>query len=256
MTGRIDDIRAGNALVPEVIDGPFESVLTPEQTALFNDTIAFINRTISAKALEAALVIGDYILTNYFNDDPELAFSKESEKPISFSILCEHPALNVSRFKLANMVKVAAQERFFRSMDFTGSKLSYSHRLVLTRLPNDENKIDLARQCVAGNLTTRQFEYRVKKIAMALDSEDSGIPKPGPPEKAFNALLTSLDRITGQVASLNFASLIEFFEQLSPEIEELLQNKVMTLIDAMDAAGIKCEGLLRKFQSRKPEEKF
>jgi hypothetical protein len=253
MTDRTDDLQASNALIPEVIDGPFESVLTPEQTALFNDTIDFINRTISDKALEAALLIGDYILTNYFNDDLELAFSKESVKPISFSILCEHPALNVSRFKLVNMVKVAAQERFFRSMDFTGGKLSYSHRLELTRLPNDENKIDLARQCVFENLTTRQFGYRVKKIAMELDSEESDIPKSDPPEKAFNALITSLDRITGQVASLNFASLIEFFEQLSPETEALLQNKVMALIDTMDAAGIKCEGLLRKFQSRNPE---
>ncbi len=256
MTDRIDDIRESRTLIPEVIDEPFESVLTPEETALFNDTISFINRMVSAKALETALLIGNYILTNYFNDDLELAFSKDPVKPVSFNILCEHPALNVSRFKLANMVKVAAQERFFRSMDFNGSKLSYTHRLELTRLPNAENKIDLARQCVAENLTTRQFGYRVKKIAMELDSEESGIPKSDPPEKAFNALLISLDRLTGHAASLNFESLADNIEQMLPHTKELLRNKIMTLIDTMDVAEVKCEGFLQMLQPQIPEEKF
>jgi hypothetical protein len=69
MTDRTYDLPPGKVPMPEVIDESFEPALPPETAALINDTISFINRTVSAKALEAALLIGDYILSNYFDDD-------------------------------------------------------------------------------------------------------------------------------------------------------------------------------------------
>ena len=107
MTDRTVDIPAGvRVQKPEVVEDVPESILSPEETTRINETVSLINRTISAKALEAALIIGGHILTRYFNDDIEAAISKDSNKPMSFNILCEHPELNVSRFKLANMVRV------------------------------------------------------------------------------------------------------------------------------------------------------
>jgi hypothetical protein len=67
----------GTAIIPEVVEDPIEPVLSVDDNVLITTTIAFINRTISAKALETGLLIGDYILTNYFNDDIEAAFSKK-----------------------------------------------------------------------------------------------------------------------------------------------------------------------------------
>jgi hypothetical protein len=256
MTDRIDDIRESRTLIPEVIDEPFKSVLTPEEAALFNDTISFINRTVSAKALETALLIGNYILINYFNDDLELAFSKDPVKPVSFNILCEHPELSISRYKLINMVKVAAQERFFRSMDFNSGSLGYTHHMKLTRLPNDENKIDMVRECIAENLTTRQLGYRVKMKAIELEPAEDSSPDPASAEKTFNTLVTSLDRLTGQAASLNFESFAGYIEQMDPHTGEFLRNKIMTLVDTMDDAETKCEGFLQKLQPQISEEKY
>jgi hypothetical protein len=156
----------GTAIIPEVVEDPIEPVLSADDNVLITTTIAFINRTVSAKALETALLIGDYILTNYFNDDIETALSRDSNKPLSFTMLCDHPDLRVSRQQLVDMVKVAAQERFFRSIDFNCGDLQYTHRLKLTRLPNDPIKIDMLRECIDENLTTRQLGYRVRMQAM------------------------------------------------------------------------------------------
>lgn len=86
----------GMPIIPEVAEDSSESTLLPEDAALIDETISFINRTISAKALEAALLIGNYVLGNFFDDDPDAAFSQNPYKPISFNRLCEDPELNVS----------------------------------------------------------------------------------------------------------------------------------------------------------------
>jgi hypothetical protein len=87
--------------IPGVVDEMPDPALLPENAALIDKTIFFINRTISGKALETAIVIGDQILVKYFNDDIDAAFSKDSAKPVSFTMLCDHPDLRVSCQRMA-----------------------------------------------------------------------------------------------------------------------------------------------------------
>jgi len=157
-------------------DGDVAPAPAVQDRFLIDDTIAFIHRTVSEKALEAALLIGDYILTRYFNNDMEAAFSRDPHKSTSFNLLCDHPDLRISRYKLVNMVKVAAQERFLRLLDDDFTGLHYSHRLKLTALPNNEIKIDMAKKCVDENLTTRQLGYRIRRrvAEMAPAREEPG----------------------------------------------------------------------------------
>jgi hypothetical protein len=256
MTDRFDDLPSGKIPMPEVIDETYDSILTPEETAFFNDTIFFINATVSAKALEAALLIGNFILTNYFNDDPDLAFSKDSNKPISFNILCEHPELPVSRRKLIAMVKVAAQERYLQTINFNYSKLHYSHLERLALLPNDSLKIEIARECISENLNSRQLGYRIRKHIMEAAPPDNDVTAPDTEQKTVENLFSVLDQLTGKVASLSFDTLLQSFEHLSVETKESLQHKLMTLIDTMDAAETDCENVLRNLQSPAPENRY
>jgi hypothetical protein len=55
----------------------------------------------------------------------------------SFNALCNHPDLRISRYKLVDMLKLAAYERFLRLLDDDFTGLHYSHRLKLTALPNE-----------------------------------------------------------------------------------------------------------------------
>lgn len=254
MTDRTGDISTGGkVLMPEVVEEFPESILSPEETVLINETVSLINRTISAKALEAAVIIGDHILTRYFNDDIEAAISKDSNKPVSFSILCEHPELNVSRSKLGNMVKVAAQERFLGPINTSPEKFSYSHRLKLTRLPNDENKIEMVRECIGSDMTVRQLEYRVQLKTMALEAREDEAPEPDLAEKTFNALVASIDRLSAQADLLIFEPFTEYIGQMHPDTGEWLKNKIAALVDTLDAAETRCEVFLRKTDPRLQE---
>ena len=70
---------SGHVIIPEVVDEIAEPVMTSEDAALIDETIIFINRTVSGKSLETALLIGNYLLMNFFNNDIDAAFSKDSQ---------------------------------------------------------------------------------------------------------------------------------------------------------------------------------
>jgi len=72
-----DTPEGGEMIIDETSDEYFEPILSSEDKDLINETIAYLDRTVSAKALEASLLIGGYILTNYFNGDIGASFSKD-----------------------------------------------------------------------------------------------------------------------------------------------------------------------------------
>jgi hypothetical protein len=74
MSDRISDIsEGGTAIIPKVPENPLEPTMTEKDYTKINRTIFHgPNRTVSAKAFATALLIGDHILTNYFDDDIEL----------------------------------------------------------------------------------------------------------------------------------------------------------------------------------------
>lgn len=154
------------------------------------------------------------------------------------------------------MVKVAAQERYLQTINFDYSKLHYSHLEKLALLPNDSLKIEIARECIAENLNTRQLSYRIRNQIIESEPADSDVTETDPKEETVEDLFFFLDQLTGKVASLNFDTLLQSFEHLSLETNESLQNKLMTLIDTMDAAETDCENVLRKLQTPAPEDRY
>ena len=228
-----------------------EPLLTPEDNALITATVSLISRTISAKALEAALLVGDYILTHFFDGDIESAFSKDPDKPVSFTALCQHPDLRLSRTKLVNMLKVAAQQRFLGEGEVDFAALHYSHLEKLTQLPNDEIKLDLVQKCVDDDLTTRQLGYhiRMRKIEMQETESGEGEPeKPGPLEIIEMSVAPALEQLAGQVNALNLEAAYGIVAYLHPETRGLLQNRLMTLIDALNGAETNCADLLSQLE--------
>lgn len=232
-------------VVPEMVEDAPVAPMTPENAALIEEAIAYIYGTISAKALETAILIGDYILTRFFNDDMEAAFSKNSDKPVSFNMLCGHPDLCVSRDKLINMVKVAAQERFFRSIGFDSTGLPYSHQLRLTRLPNGETKTALARTCIAENWTIQELASRIRTIVLETGTGD-GLPATNPYEKAATDLISAMEQLTRKAGSLNMASKTDNLTAISIETRGLLKTRVIALTDSLGNLQTECEMLLKR----------
>ncbi|MFZ2632465.1 MAG: hypothetical protein WA081_23705 [Desulfosalsimonadaceae bacterium] len=233
-------------IIPEVVEEPTVTVLSAEDAAQVDEAVRYINCILAGKALETSILIGDYVLTHFFHDDMDTAFSKDPDKPVSFSMLCNHPDLCISRDKLINMVKVAAQERFFQSIAFNCGSLNYSHRLKLTRLPNGNVKIELATAAIAENLTVEKLASRVKALIMETAPADDNLPAPNPYEKAATDLLPVIDQLTRKASSLKIASKTENLASVSAETRSLLKNKLIALSDSLNDTQTECETLLKR----------
>lgn len=189
----------------------------------------------------------------------------EAGHAASFKALCHHLDLRISRYKLVDMVKVAAQERFLRLLDDDFTGLHYSHRLKLTALPNNEIKIDMAKECVDENLTTRQLGYRIRRrvAEMAPAREEPGAegegetPTPGrepdPAAEVVNAFIAALDQLTRQAAALNPEPLEPHLDNLPPEIRGSLEYRLTTVSDALEATRMMCQHLLHRLRPGDPE---
>jgi len=79
---------------------------------LIEKSVEFINEKANETLYKGSLVIGEYVLKHFFNDDISLASSKNPRKPKSYRALCNHEALSVPYSTLTIMVRVAAQEKF------------------------------------------------------------------------------------------------------------------------------------------------
>ena len=232
-------------------------VLSPEDMAAITEAVAFINRTISEKALETALLIGNYVLSRFFNDDPEAAFSRNPHKPVSFGMICDHPDLRLRKSHLNEMVRVAAQEKFFMECAVDVSPLNYSHRVKLIGLANDEAKVDMARQCVTEHLTVPQLAYRVRRRKLEMQTDQGEMTEVGDGERAaaVNAaidLAARLDKLIGQVTTADVEWFTPFVGQLPEAAANMVQTRLTTLIDAFNDAETRCHMLLEHL--RPPSE--
>ena len=82
---------------------------------LVEDSVNFINMKVAESVFKGSLEIGEYLLVNFFGNDIQLAASQNPLKATSYNALRRRPDLGVSRSTLSRMVRIAAQERFFKS---------------------------------------------------------------------------------------------------------------------------------------------
>ena len=132
-------------------------------------SVKFINDKIAETVLKGSIEIGEYVLKSFFNDDLELASSQDPFKSASYNALCSHPDLTVSRTTLARMVRVAAQERFFIANNIDVDKLSYTHRIELIKLENDDKKLELVQTCIESSLSSRKLISLINEARRALE---------------------------------------------------------------------------------------
>ena len=91
-------------------------------------SVEFINEKANETLYKGSIEIGEYLLKHFFNDDIALASSRNPRKPKSYKALCEHKELAVPYSTLTIMVRVAAQERFFKTHQIQTDQLSYTHK--------------------------------------------------------------------------------------------------------------------------------
>jgi hypothetical protein len=134
--------------------------------SFIDEAIEFINETAKKTLYVGYEEIGNYILKNFFNDDIELASSKNPRKQVSFNQLCKRKELAVHPSRLALMVRVAVQEKFLLAHNIDTKSLTYTQKSSLVKLQNNEQKIEFINKHLEQEklVTTRGLDKDIKQI--------------------------------------------------------------------------------------------
>jgi len=132
--------------------------------AEIDEAVLFINERFAAHVYHGYLEIGKYVLEKFFNNDIQLAGSRSAKKPVSYYALCRRPDLAVSRAALMDMVKTGAQSGFLVAGGIAEERIKYSLLILLTRLENNQEKLDLAQACIDEGLLYEELKQRIHEI--------------------------------------------------------------------------------------------
>lgn len=246
------------ALVPaptqELVPAASAGVLPGEaevDEATVNAAVAELNRLYSAKGLETARVMGEYVLQTFFDGKPE-NFHEKGKKHVSFRKLADREDLLPSYSSLWNACSVVEQLRLLPP-DLV-NQLPLSHHKLLLPVRDPEAKAELARKAVEAHLGKREFEEEVKRLREKENEEREATGKRQagrPPLPAFVKGLTKLRSAVALATSAPVeaddfstysptdaeALLVELDEQLSAlsELKERVQQGIRAWRKQMEA---------------------
>jgi hypothetical protein len=140
---------------------------------LVRQAVLDINAIHSAKGLETARAMGEYVLSKFFGGDLDYA-QKSHTKHLSFAALADHSELNVGKSTLWYAVAMLGQLRQLPK-DIAGA-LPFSHHKLLLSVKDPEQKLELAKEAVATGISKRKLEDRVRGVR---GERWTGAGKPG-----------------------------------------------------------------------------
>ena len=192
---------------------------------LVKEAVHFINEKANETLYKGSEEIGAYLLEKFFNNDIEYATSRNPYKSASYTALCKSEDLAVYPATLSVMVRVAAQEVFFKEKGFDTLGLSYTHKAELVKLPNVEAKLNLAREVLQGSYTTRLLSDEVKKVRKEMGQEDRRSPL------LIERFIENPRRLFDHPARNEFISDPANLKRMRPETRQRLLEKTVTMIE-------------------------
>jgi hypothetical protein len=195
--------------------------------------IATILRNTIARGLHD---VGDYLLKNFYDDDPALYHSTSPAKHASLSRLvaqCGKQDLPVNKTFLSNAIRLAVMTR--ELPESTSLKqLPPSHQIELLRLERAPEKLaTIAERAVEKKLTVQSLRAEVLKAVEKMPKSNRG-RKPVPP--ALRAV-HKVTKLLGKDGSQNLAFLKADLSELTGEQR-----------DELRAAVVRAGALLEKLQ--------
>ena len=127
--------------------------------ALIKDAVAHINGIHTAKGLETAKAIGQYVVATFFDRDLD-AFNTRGKKHKSFKALAQHDDLSVSASTLWYSVVLLRQMNQLPHV--LAGALPVSHHRLLAHVNDPEVKVRLAKEAVEHRLGKRELETRIQ----------------------------------------------------------------------------------------------
>ena len=197
-----------------------------------DQAVARINELANQTIYEGHTRIGEYVLQTFFNNDHQLAQSKNPFKTSpSYRTLCKREDLLISPANLNRSVRVAIQERFFQEKELDVQNLTFTHKAVLVRIPNNPEEVEFVRNLLNNPGTTRELSDMVKNFLPGLAS-----PREPDATKIIVSHLFSLKKYIekhefngNQIQALNFQNMREATKQRLPEEVLVMEAKMESI---------------------------
>jgi hypothetical protein len=209
--------------------------------ALVDDAVTFINEKANETLYRGSEEIGAYLLEKFFDNDIKIASSKKPQSP-SYAALCQREDLAVHPATLSVMVRVAAQESFFKEKGFDPAGLTYTHKAELVKLPNTDEKIGLAQKALASTLTTRLLSEEVKKAK----EKSGGTGKVVTP--VIEKYMTDPVRLFGNLKRSEFLSDFENLKKMRAETRKKLHERALEMVEKTKVWGEKYAALAAELE--------
>ncbi|MFC1857313.1 hypothetical protein ACFL9U_04705 [Thermodesulfobacteriota bacterium] len=214
---------------------------------LIDSAVICINNMVAETICRGSIEIGEYLLIHFFNNDIELATSKNAHKSLSFNALCNHPDIAASQSTLTRMVRVAAQERFFLSKRIDINRLSYSHRLELIKLENGDVKIELAWQCIRSSLSHRQL------IPLVKQAREESITTSITSATLARKHISELEHLLDGSAAPAFLNDVNELKSIPQDTREKMRDVAVQLLNQIPLISRSYESLVRNLDRIKIE---
>lgn len=227
----------------------------PETRNVVDEAVEFINEKksllknqVAESSYKTFVEIGEYLLKTFFNNDIALASSKDEDKPETYRSLAKRDDLDVHYTTLNKMVRCAIQEKFLLehkdNIDINNNNFTYTHRLILLRLPDDNLKIELIKEINTTNMSTRDLEARVnsEKIKL-LGSQRNATPRI---LKYINNLIDELE-----YPQLEAIAQKDYLKKVPTAKREKIREEMQALIDKMTNAIASYKKLIEQIDSLK-----
>ena len=140
--------------------------------------------------------IGDYLLANFFDNDPQQVSSQNPNKSVSFRRLCERPDLPFTEGALRRFIQVSINFRLLPEKQAT--LLLPSHHSVLYQVADPQERRDIGIRAARDQVSVRKLRQMVR---------GKGRRKPGGGRKPDSAF------------SKNWRHLVAILESLADETE-------------------------------------
>jgi hypothetical protein len=207
-------------------------------TRLVERAVAELNRLYTHQGLQTASLVGEYLLSTFFNGDPA-EFHRQGGRHVSFRALARREDLQLSASFLWSCVAVVEQLRLLPEELARALPLSH-HKLLLT-VRDPREKLGLARRAAQGAMSRRDLELEVRRRQLAASPAGAGKRRPGRPPhpplvRALSQVERALDAVLGEewVAAAGRGVPVDRAEVLLDEIEQRLERLARALKSVRD----------------------
>ncbi len=212
--------------------------LTPEQSKQLDNAAKFVNDKWNSSC-RSLIEIGEYLMNNFYDGDPEKAKAKGPKKGISLRMLAIRPDLHVSPATLSRARQLAVQEKmYFQQSTFT--YLTDSHKLELLRIEDKKEKLKYAKSIEDKKLSCRAFRKVLEKDGHLLPRG----PVPGSKRVSASSAIP-FDLFFEPLGKITDLSIDDF-------IDSIPDDKSDEFIDSVKKAKEKLEKLYAKLTKSTP----